>query len=117
MDDLMRGFGLFSGLAFSALLFGLLPFFLLGLAIPYAILHSRDSRGLERDPQLGLKTALYFFYSVSILMVLTGLSITTLRHYDEMGLLRPADIDPRSTASRCARRSGREARRTRRTAQ
>jgi len=54
------------------------PFVLLGLAIPYAILHARDSRGVERDPHLGLKTALYFFYSLSILVVLTGLTIIAL---------------------------------------
>ncbi len=28
--------------------------------------------------------------------LLTGLSITTLRHYDDIGLLRPADVDPRT---------------------
>jgi hypothetical protein len=95
MDDLMRGFGLFSGLAITALLFGLLPFLLLGLAIPYAILHSRDSRGVERDPQLGLKTALYFFYSVSILMVLMGLSIIVVDLLRDLQLFGPAPFGPR----------------------
>lgn len=28
--------------------------------------------------------------------LLTGLSITTLRYYDDIGLLRPADVDPRT---------------------
>src|SRR5713226_907560 len=85
MDDLMRGFGLFSGLALTAL-FGLVPFLLLGLAIPYAILHSRDSRSVERDPQLGLKTALYFFYSVSIFLFLVGLSVVAVDTLSDLQL-------------------------------
>lgn len=28
---------------------------------------------------------------------MTGLSIPTLRHYDDIGLLRPADVDPRTS--------------------
>ena len=34
--------------------------------------------------------------------LLTGLSITTLRHYDDIGLLRPADVDPRTGYRRYA---------------
>lgn len=88
MNEMLRGFGLFSGLAITAL-FGLVPFLLLGLAIPYAILHSRDSRDVERDPQLGLKTALYFFYSVSILMILTGLTVIVVDLFQELQLFGP----------------------------
>ena len=72
-DDIFRNIGLLAGLFVYVAL--LAPFVLLGLAIPYAILHARDSRGVERDPHLGLKTAMYFFYSLSILIVLTGLTI------------------------------------------
>jgi hypothetical protein len=73
MDDFLRTFGFLFG-AFAVLL-AVMPFLLLGLAIPYAILHARDARGVERDPQLGLKTVMYFFYSVCILLVLTGVTI------------------------------------------
>ena len=73
MDDMFRGLGMGVGLLASAFL--LVPFVLLGLAIPYAVLHSRDSRSLERDPQLGIKTALYFFYSVCILLILSGATV------------------------------------------
>src|SRR5262249_22138511 len=57
--------------------------------IPYAILHYRDSRGVERDPQLGLKTALYFFYSVSVLIFLIGLSIVAVDALSELQLFGP----------------------------
>src|SRR5437762_2566678 len=70
--EIFRELGLFMGLASVVLLS---PLILLGLAIPNAILHQRNAREVERDPQLGLKAALYFFYSVSILLFLTGLSI------------------------------------------
>jgi hypothetical protein len=73
MDDLARTFGFLFGT--FVILLGLMPFMLLGLAIPYAILHVRDSRGVERDPQLGLKTVMYFFFSLCILLVLTGITI------------------------------------------
>jgi hypothetical protein len=73
-DDIFHNVGFLAGLGLVYFVV-LSPFVLLGLAIPYAILHSRDSRGLERDPHLGIKTALYFFYSLSILVVLTGLTI------------------------------------------
>jgi len=84
-DFFFRGGGaLFSGLAISSL-FALLPL-LLGLAIPYAVLHYRDSRSVERDPQLGLKTALYFFYSVSVLIFLSGLTILAVDALRELQL-------------------------------
>src|SRR5437667_8120455 len=51
-----------------------LPFVLLGLAIPYAVLRARDSRD-QPDSQLGLKTGLHYFLSVGILQFLTGLTI------------------------------------------
>lgn len=34
--------------------------------------------------------------TIGTFSLLTGLSITTLRHYDEVGLLVPADVDPRT---------------------
>jgi hypothetical protein len=78
-----RGSGV-SGIAVSALI--ALPPLLLGLAIPYAVLHYRDGRGGERDPQLGLKTALYFFLSVSVLILLVGMSIIAVDSLSDLQL-------------------------------
>jgi hypothetical protein len=85
-DLFMRG-RLFSGFAITAVL--VLPLLLLGLAIPYAILHYRDSRGAERDPQLGLKTAMYFFFSVSVLVFLLGVSIIAVDTLNELQFFGP----------------------------
>jgi hypothetical protein len=60
------------------------PIVLLALAIPYAVLRVQDSTRPEHDPQLGLKTALYFMYSLSILMILIGLTIYAI----DLGLNR-----------------------------
>jgi hypothetical protein len=62
----------FSG---SMVAFSLIPLLLLGLAIPYAVLALRDGREVERDPQVGWKSVLYFILSVCILQILTGLTI------------------------------------------
>jgi hypothetical protein len=53
----------------------LAPFPLIALAIPYAILRYRDSRSERPDPQLGIKAALYFFFSLGIVLFLEGLTI------------------------------------------
>jgi len=98
-DDIFRNVGFLTGIGL-VYFFLLSPFVLLGLAIPYAILHARDSRGLERDPHLGLKTAMYFFYSLSILIVLTGLTIIAIDMVQErQGLFgAPAPVRaPQST--------------------
>jgi hypothetical protein len=86
IEDLFFRGGSFLGPTVTALL--ALPL-LLGLAIPYAILHYRDSRGPERDPQLGLKTALYFFFSVSVLVFLLGASIIGVETLNELQLFGP----------------------------
>jgi DNA-binding transcriptional MerR regulator len=44
----------------------------------------------------------YEFITIGTFSLLTGLSITTLRHYDDIGLLRPADVDPRTGYRRYA---------------
>jgi hypothetical protein len=59
----------------SVLFIALVPALLLGLAIPYAVLALRDSREVERDPQVGWKAALYFIFSLCLLQVLTGLTV------------------------------------------
>jgi hypothetical protein len=62
----------------SLLLLGLLPILLLGLAIPYAVLALRDNQEVERDSQVGWKSALYFIFSVCVLQVLLGLTILVM---------------------------------------
>jgi hypothetical protein len=46
----------------------------LSLAVPYVVLRLRDSRSEKPDPQIGIKSALYFFFSVGILLFLNGLT-------------------------------------------
>jgi len=55
----------------------LIPFVLLALAIPYIVLRTRDSHE-HPDPQLGLKAALHYFLSASILLFLTGLTVISV---------------------------------------
>ena len=52
-----------------------IPIALLGLAIPYVVLYLRDGRNEEHDSEIGLKSALYFLFSLSILLILSGLTI------------------------------------------
>jgi hypothetical protein len=87
LEDLFGRGRFASSFAITALVV-VLPL-LLGLAIPYAILHYRDSRAAERDPQIGLKAALYFFLSVSVFIFLLGASIVAVDTVDEMQLLGP----------------------------
>jgi hypothetical protein len=51
------------------------PVLLIALAIPYAVLRMRDGREGPPDPQLGFKVAMHFFFSVSIILFLVGLTI------------------------------------------
>jgi len=48
---------------------------LLSFAIPYAILRIRDVRSERPDPQMGLKAAMYFFFSIGIMLFLNGLTV------------------------------------------
>src|SRR5205085_1642989 len=87
----------------------LLPFILPGLAIPYAVLRARDSRE-HPDSQLGLKVGLYYFLSVGILQLLSGLtviSVDLLTREDARGVrdergrqIRPAEAEERNEAIR-----------------
>ncbi len=65
-EALISSVGVISFLSFAFLL----PSF----AIPYLVLRLRDSRNDRQDPQLGLKAALYFLFSVGILLFLYGLT-------------------------------------------
>src|SRR6516162_3438017 len=74
----------FGGRFFEEILAGtmvftvVLPFVLLALAIPYAVLYLRDSRNEEHDPEIGLKATAYFMFSLSILLVLSGLTVIVI---------------------------------------
>jgi hypothetical protein len=73
----VRGFDEFLGMGMVAgwMFVLVIPTLLLGLAIPYAVLRMREGKTGETDPQIGLKSALHFFCSAGILMVLFGLTI------------------------------------------
>jgi hypothetical protein len=64
------------GIAGSVFFVSIVPFTLLALAVPYLVLRLR-SEGPE-DPQLGAKIGLQFFFSVAILLGLTGLTISAV---------------------------------------
>jgi hypothetical protein len=51
------------------------PLVLLTLAFPYAILRLRDAHNREPDPQLGFKAAQGYFFSLAVLLMLTGLTV------------------------------------------
>jgi hypothetical protein len=55
-----------------------IPLVLLSLAIPYAVLYMRDSRNEEHDPEIGLKSAMYFMFSLSIILILVGLTVIVI---------------------------------------
>jgi hypothetical protein len=69
--DLLGGFAILGVLFYFVLL---APLLLLALALPYVALRLRDSQNRDPDPQLGFRTAQYFFFSLGVLLALTGLS-------------------------------------------
>jgi hypothetical protein len=70
-------------LIYAVLLF---PVLLLGLAIPYAVLRLGEQKSEEPDPQLGVRTALFFFFSLSVILALSGLTIIAVDFVQERGL-------------------------------
>jgi hypothetical protein len=56
----------------------LAPVFLLGLAIPYAILRVRDAQMERRDDQVGIKAGLYFFLSLAVYLILGGSTVIAI---------------------------------------
>ncbi len=68
-----------------------LPYFLLALAVPYAVLKARDGRHGPADPQLGIKVGLQFFFSLSLLLVLTGLTVISVDLVMRIDRFQPAD--------------------------
>jgi hypothetical protein len=63
----------------------LLPYLLLLLAFPYAVLRLRDAHSRAPDPQLGFKCTLQFFFSISVLLILTGLTIIVVDAIFQIG--------------------------------
>jgi hypothetical protein len=49
------------------------------LVFPYLSLRVRESRSTRPDPQVGLKSVLYAFFSLGILLLLTGLALVVVR--------------------------------------
>jgi hypothetical protein len=64
-----------------------LPYLLLLLAFPYAVLRLRDAQNRTPDPQLGFKAALQFFFSLAILLILTGITIIVVDAILQIGQL------------------------------
>jgi hypothetical protein len=81
----------FAGFLVGFVLYGflLLPVLLLALAIPYAVLRLRD-RAEQPDPYLGLKAALYYFFSVAVLLALSGATCIAVDYLVENKLAAPA---------------------------
>jgi hypothetical protein len=69
--DLLSGFALFGLLTYAVVL---APLLLLTLALPYAVLRLNDAQNRHPDPQLGFRAAQHFFFSLGVLLALTGLS-------------------------------------------
>jgi hypothetical protein len=67
------GPALFMGFAMYGLL--LFPALLLSFAIPYAVLRLRSPGEAEPDGQVGLRAALAYFYSLGLIIFLTGLTV------------------------------------------
>jgi hypothetical protein len=72
MNDFGRVFGLTLAAGYAL---ALMPFLLLSLAIPYAVLRLRSQEGTEADTQVGLKVFFYYFFSLGVLLVLAGATI------------------------------------------
>jgi hypothetical protein len=72
VDEFVQQFGIS---AFGmAEVWALMPYLLLALAIPYVVLRVYDSPREDHDPEIELKTVLYYFFSLSVLLLLIGLT-------------------------------------------
>jgi hypothetical protein len=69
--DFFGGFALLGLLVYGVVL---APLLLLALALPYAVLRLRDAQNRHPDSQLGFRAAQHFFFSLGVLLALTGLS-------------------------------------------
>ena len=60
------------------LMYGLVPIAIFGFALQFITLRIRDSRATPQDPHLGRKSLFYFFFNISIFLILIALSISSL---------------------------------------
>jgi hypothetical protein len=81
VEEFVRATGLLVG--FLAYGIVVVPFLMLGLAVPYAVLRMRDARSESPEPQLGLRAALYYFMSLAILVALSGLTVIVVDYVVE----------------------------------
>jgi hypothetical protein len=84
--DLIHGLQ-FASLSVTIMFF--VFFSLPGLGIAYAVLKLQDARAEQHDPEIGIKAALYFIYSLSILVVLTGINILVVDALEDRPNLGP----------------------------
>jgi hypothetical protein len=71
-------------IAGSMTLLGFIPFTLLGFAFAYLALRIRDLKAEQVDPQIGIKSALHYFLSISILVALTGATISAVDIFSQV---------------------------------
>lgn len=74
----MFGPGELMGFSFGIIVISMVPWLLLGLAIPYAVLRMRE-RGGSPDPYIGVKTTHHFFMTTGIFFMLTGFTLLAVR--------------------------------------
>jgi hypothetical protein len=99
MEDLIR-LGILTA---SVVMYAILPLFLLTLLVGYILLRQRDNQRQERDPELGIKVALHFFFSVCLLLLLTGLTVVTV---DAMTSTKAGRLAPPRDGMSAAQRTG-----------
>lgn len=75
--------------------FFLAVFLLLSLCVPYIVLRLREAQQKVHDPQLGTKVVLQYFFSVSLLLALTGAAIL-------VGNLLQVEMEPWNEVQRTA---------------
>ncbi len=96
MDDFARFFGIMSAFVWA---FALSPFLLLGLALPYIILRLRNQQSVLHDSQIGLKASLYYFFSLSILLVQVGLTVLAVDLLSDSMVIRSGLSDEQRTGA------------------
>lgn len=73
--------------------FWIVPLALIGLAVPYVVARMRERNG-QPDPHIGIKTAHYFFFTMGIFLMLSGLTIICIELMDIDGRPRGGAFGP-----------------------
>jgi hypothetical protein len=110
MNDFAHLANLISGAAIGL---ALTPFLLLALAIPYAVLRLRGQEGLEQDHQVGIKVFFHYFFSLAVLLFLTGVTVIAIDAVQEREPMpfggppaRPVQPAPKFSEFNAAQRTG-----------